>query len=296
MPLQELGTQAQRAPTSAIAKRCGWACTARLVVALLCVVAGVFAVDVAAGRLAPALRLPGTLSFALVCALLAMRRWRCTVPDNAAALDDLASLAMLQPLMHHSVLQMGGWAMEARSLLRIIGWAQRREVNDIVECGSGASTIMLGRMLKQQGKGRLVSFEQDRRWFEQTAWILQRECLTEHVHLIHAPLAEFSRSGRRVPWYDTASVAAALEGIRRVDLLIVDGPVMTETYSRWPALPFFWPWLSEQSAIVLDDVNRAAEAAVLASWQADYELEVEVDPTSKHGQAWIRMARAATGR
>ena len=58
MPLMELGAQAERAPTSAIANRLGRARTARLVVALLCVVAGVFAVDTGAGQLAPALRLP----------------------------------------------------------------------------------------------------------------------------------------------------------------------------------------------------------------------------------------------
>ena len=68
----------------------------------------------------------------------------------------------------------------------------------IVECGSGVSTVVLARLLRERGPGRLVALEHDGHWAALVHEQLRREALDRIARVIHAPLEG------EPPWYALA--------------------------------------------------------------------------------------------
>ena len=66
----------------------------------------------------------------------------------------------------------------------------------IVECGSGLSTVVLARLLRERGDGALVALEHDRHWAALVEEQLRKEDLGEIARVHYAPL------GGEPPWYD----------------------------------------------------------------------------------------------
>jgi Methyltransferase domain len=116
----------------------------------------------------------------------------------------------------------------------------------ILECGTGVSTVLLARLLRERDAGALI---QDQ---------LRREHLDRHVRVVHAPLHGDP------PWYrpdDTPD---------DIDLLIVDGPPAFEpghSARRAPALARFDDRLVLDAAVILDDIDRPGEQQVIATWE-----------------------------
>ena len=73
----------------------------------------------------------------------------------------------------------------------------------IVECGSGASTVVLARLLRQQEAGTLTAVEHDERWAVRVRDMLHREGLGDVATVLHAPLTG------EPPWYDQAAIEHA---------------------------------------------------------------------------------------
>ncbi len=159
----------------------------------------------------------------------------------------------------------GGWAAEASTLVRLREVIQQRRPRLVVECGSGASTVWLGHMLRRTG-GRLVSLEHDLDFAQQTRQQVAMHGLDDIVEVRDAPLRDLDLGGQTLTWYDTAAVAD-LDG---VDLLFVDGPPQkVHKAVRYPALPVLRTRLGPGAVIVLDDGHRPGEQAVLARWLAE---------------------------
>jgi len=71
--------------------------------------------------------------------------------------------------------------------------------------------------------------------------------------------------------------------------LLVDGPVTKDAYTRYPALPYFKSILSKDSLIVLDDVNRSEEMELLSKWENDFNIQIDIERSTRHGLAYIRI-------
>jgi hypothetical protein len=141
----------------------------------------------------------------------------------------------------------------------------------IVECGSGVSTVLLARLLRERQAGRLVALEHDRRWGRLVEDLLRRESLDTIARVLHAPLQG------EPPWYAPAGLREVPDG---VDLLIVDGPPACEPghgTRRQPALPRFDERLVAGATVILDDLNRAGERQVIATWEASTDWRFTVD-------------------
>jgi predicted O-methyltransferase YrrM len=163
-----------------------------------------------------------------------------------------------------------------------IALSERRE---IVELGSGVSTVVIARLLYERG-GRLHSVEHDETWAAWVASQLEREGLTDRVRLVPARLVPDPAHGEGPPWYDRASLEA-LPG--EIDLLLVDGPPSDQPdteRARYPALPALAGRLAPGAAVVLDDATRPGEQAILEAW------------TNESGIVFERseLARIAIGR
>ncbi len=141
----------------------------------------------------------------------------------------------------------------------------------IVECGSGLSTIAIGRLLAQRDEGFLHSLEHDSRWLADTAARLELEGADERVELHEAPLCR-QRFGE---WYDERAIAALPD---RVDLLLVDGPpahVHPSGEARYPALPALSERLADGALVILDDIHREGERRILERWEREMPIRFD---------------------
>lgn len=178
---------------------------------------------------------------------------------------DLHAWHVLRPLLDgRPYLPFSSGAMRASGLVHLCNHIVHRAPGQIVECGAGASTVLLARLLAQRGTGRLTALEHDASWAACVEDLLHREQLTGVAQVVLAPL----RPGPD-GWY-AADGVAQLPG--RVDLLIVDGPPADRrelAQARHPALARFDPRLGPDAVVVLDDISRAGEQEVLARWEAE---------------------------
>src|SRR4051794_39372250 len=141
----------------------------------------------------------------------------------------------------------------------------------IVECGSGVSTVVLTRLLRERGTGRLLALEHDGHWAALVNEQLRREALDDIARVVHAPLEG------EPPWYP----AAVLRGLPdELDLLLVDGPpayAAGHQARRAPALPRLRERLVAGAAVVLDDIARPGERAIVADWDAATDWRFALD-------------------
>jgi hypothetical protein len=156
--------------------------------------------------------------------------------------------------------------------------AGRREV---VECGSGVSTLVLARSLVECG-GRLHALEHDAGWAEEVRSQLEREGLDSAAQLVDAPLRPHPLSLDGTGWYDEAALFELPAS--GVSLLLVDGPPAGEPglgRSRYPALPVLGPRLAPSAIVVLDDFERPGEADVLTAWEGESEFRFDRRPDER---------------
>jgi predicted O-methyltransferase YrrM len=161
------------------------------------------------------------------------------------------------------------WALEPRALDLLCDRvrAGRREV---VECGSGVSTVLLARALRDAGGGRLSAIEHDPAWAATVRELLDRDGLGKVATVIEAPLVPHPLSRAACGWYDPR--AAGRLPTSGIELLLVDGPPAAEPglgEARYPALPALAERLAPAALVALDDVDRPGEATVLAAWERE---------------------------
>lgn len=206
---------------------------------------------------------------------------------------------------------LGGWALDADIMHAVAAllWHDRPEL--IVECGSGSSSVWLGYLIERLGLGRVISLEHDERFLRASRALVAAHGLRDLVEIRHAPLRPWAehtparpdRAGPlrahpdqaeperahldqaepertppdQPPWYDPA----ALDGLRGIGLLLVDGPPQAiGRQARYPAGPMLIPRCIAGAVIVLDDTDRDDEQEVGHRWLAEWP-ELERQPPTR---------------
>lgn len=152
-----------------------------------------------------------------------------------------------------------GWAGSPDLLLTLVSLVRKHKPKIIIELGSGVSTLVLAKSVGRGGK--VISIDNSEEYAGYT-----REMLRDHgirnVEIRVAPLKKYGSDGAE--WYDLS----LLKTIKRVDLLLVDGPPATKNPSaRFPALKEFLPKLSPRAVVVLDDAIRDSEAKLAEAFE-----------------------------
>jgi predicted O-methyltransferase YrrM len=183
--------------------------------------------------------------------------------DDPGQAEDLHAWHVLRPLLDAGpYLPWSTGAMRPAGLVLVCNEIMYANRTSIVECGSGVSTVVLARLLRQRGAGTLAAVEHDEGWAARVGELLRREGLDRIARVLHAPL-----TGEPC-WYDRS----ALEELpAAIDLLIVDGPpahAAGDGDRRAPALDVLDPRLAPGATVVLDDIPRPGEREVLAGWEA----------------------------
>jgi hypothetical protein len=195
-------------------------------------------------------------------------------PQIQAYLDLTRLLDLRQPLP-----ALRGWAASPDFLLEIANHARRSRPETILECSSGASTVVLARCCAISGRGHVYSLEHDTRYAERTRAALKAHNLERWASVIDAPL-EAAAEVNGPPWYSLQGLPAALPP---ADMVVIDGPPGIEGgLARYPALPRLHSRLAETVTIFLDDADRSDERAVLQAWKAEYpDFTVELRQLEK---------------
>ncbi|GGA66725.1 hypothetical protein GCM10011521_01090 [Arenimonas soli] len=162
-----------------------------------------------------------------------------------------------------------GYSMEPSSILAVAEEILRRKPRQVLECGSGLSTIWLAYALEQlPGHAKMISLEHLQQYYDAGVEQIALHGLESIVDLRLAPLEEVSLDGSAYPWY----AKSALSGIRKgIDLLLVDGPPKsTGPLARYPAVPMLVNKLSDHALIIVDDADRPDEKQTIARWREQF--------------------------
>jgi predicted O-methyltransferase YrrM len=195
--------------------------------------------------------------------------------DDPGQAEDLHAWHVLRPLLDAGgYLPWGTGAMRPAGMVLVCNEIMYADRATIVECGSGVSTVVLARLLRQRGGGSLTAIEHDAGWAMRVSELLAAEGLSAFARVLHAPL-----SGAP-PWYDRAVLEELPDA---VDLLIVDGPPADKPgmgLARAPALELLDPRLADGATVVLDDLDRPGEQDVVAAWEAATPWRFRVEGTA----------------
>lgn len=178
------------------------------------------------------------------------------------------------------------WPVSPDFSLYIVGLMEKNDYNLIVEFGSGISTLVIAKAIKQKTKKipniksiEFKSFDHLKKYYQQTLDALKFAGLSDYVQLHHAPLQEWiSLSGEKYSFYSCKKIINSLaENYKNKSLkvlLIVDGPPgNTCHYARYPALPLILDVFPEADIdILLDDYFRSDEKGISKRWM-EYLLE-----------------------
>ena len=164
----------------------------------------------------------------------------------------------------------GGWALTADAAVVLVREIALSRPRIIVEFGSGVSTLLIGRILKEAGHGRLYSLDHDAHWAEQTRRHVRASGLEDYVRVLDAPLTKQRVGDGEYSWYD---VPDEVREVDQIDLLVVDGPpqaIDPQGLPRYPALPTFYAQLSPAASVYVDDAGRPRETEMVQRWLREY--------------------------
>lgn len=187
--------------------------------------------------------------------------------DQVALLESFLQLQRLVPVSL-PMPRPGTWAASEDLLLWLAGYVLEHRPALIVDLGSGQSSVWMAAAMRAAGyDGRVVGVDHEGQFAEATRDLGRRQGVSDWLTVVEAPLTEQDIEGRHALWYDPA----ALQDLRHVDLLCVDGPPgQGNPQARWPALPFFRDRMVPGGRVILDDMIRQDEQAILEDWVGRY--------------------------
>lgn len=208
---------------------------------------------------------------------ITIERIRRTHQQQFQQIEALASLYYaLRP--RHPIPATRVWAASPDLLWHLYRTVRESGVRQVLECGSGVSTLILAYALQEQGEGRVYALEHDEAYARSTRDLLRQHQLQARAEVLHAPLRPVDLNGDTWLWYDTTAIPQ-----QSFDLIFVDGPPgATRDHARFPAVPLLRDRLADDGIIVLDDHSRPDEADIGRRWLDHYpELAAETLPHEK---------------
>lgn len=184
---------------------------------------------------------------------------------------------------------LGDWAIDPPFAVALVNLVLDCRPAVVVECGSGASTVVTAAALRRhEVKGHVTSLESDDAFADVTRGYLRRHGLEDFASVHTAPVAD----GPHGRWYDVSALDS-LAG--DVDMLVVDGPSTAAhgPFARSPALPALYERLAPGARILVDDTFRPAEQQIVEQWGRDHpEIEFTALLTQNGAALGVKGAAA----
>ena len=180
-----------------------------------------------------------------------------------------------------------GWAASPDFLMELARHALAEKPRVVVECSSGASTLILAKCMQKNGAGKVYSLEHDPKYAQETRAQLERHGLSDYADVLYAPLNSFAAGQDTWQWY----VHDVLPPLGEIDMIAIDGPPKdTGKLARYPAGPALFPRLAPFGAVFLDDSKREDERAILKRWKEEFPQLVESHRDCEKGCAVLRLS------
>ena len=135
----------------------------------------------------------------------------------------------------------------------------------VLECGSGATTILLG-VLCAKREIEVWSLEHSPEWRARIVELLERSGISGSG-VCSAPLVEYGE----FDWYDPPLAKLP----KNFALVICDGPPGSTKGGRYGLLPVMNDRLGSGSYVLVDDAGRPAEAEMIERWEREFQFETE---------------------
>lgn len=202
-------------------------------------------------------------------------RMRIHSPDPLTRLDEaIAALKVVDSTCTPPTYMIGdlqwigavlGFRPNSRGYLRHMATKAVNTSGDILECGSGLSTLLLAVTAGRQGH-RVHTFEHDAACHRNLQRLIERYRLG-NVTVHHAPI----RSYGSFDWYNIPSACDS----EHFNLVICDGPARHLTDSgRYGLFPVMRQRLDPNCRVMMDDSNRSLERHVIGRWRKEQKIEV----------------------
>ena len=168
---------------------------------------------------------------------------------------------------------LGGWSLDAQTIVLLWEILHREKPRLVVECGAGISTLVLARYAALASSERdpccIVSLEQDFETAQSIRLRLSSVSLNRFVQVVHSPL---DSNGN----YSLRNFEEALARLprRSIDFLMIDGPAGV-TGCRLATLPMLLGHCRDGARWFLDDAFRDGEMRILNQWSSLAGIEVE---------------------
>lgn len=182
---------------------------------------------------------------------------------------------------------MTGWAATPELAVAVLKTIITTQPKKIIELGSGVTTIVSAYAIeKYVPETVLISFDHDPVYADKTRSELKNHQLEQFVTVKNTLLTDVDINGETWRWYDINDQNLT----SKIDLLIIDGPpVKTQKYARYPALPVFYEYLSDNGIVILHDTERHTETITMNRWVNELDgLEIMKNIYSEKGVTLLR--------
>jgi len=153
------------------------------------------------------------------------------------------------------------WSLGEAAYQAILEDLRSTDAKNIVEFGSGTSTLRLSRDLP---KANILSIEGDRTFLDQTRENLELHGGPANVELVHKPL-RWQRHG--LNWFRSYASGSFPD---HVDAVLIDGPPIATRRGREACLYQVFAKTHVGTRFYLDDYRREAEQQIVLNWLRAY--------------------------
>lgn len=189
---------------------------------------------------------------------------------------ELPSRALLQSLIE-------GWSNDGYAAnIDYLEEVSRKTIEtngNILECGSGVTTILMG-ILCNKSKKEVWSLENSAEWRNRITSALKTNGISG-AHVCYSPLVEYGEFS----WYEPPLSQLPKE----FSLVICDGPPGTTRGGRYGLLPVMSQRLKTGTTILLDDAGRPGEIELIRRWETEAKFESNVTDRAGHVFAVMRI-------
>lgn len=171
------------------------------------------------------------------------------------------------------------WVLPSGTLKLLAAFIREEQPQNIVELGSGRSTLLISQELQTHVTGRLLSIEHNSTFSNKTLESLSEHKVQHRATVVHCPLRPTLRRNRLFVSY--SGIEHYLSSFRPIDLFIIDGP--PGPWGREAAMYSAFTYIRTGGAIFLDDAFRNKEKQAVEQWVAYYGANLRVEQTFSFG-------------
>lgn len=185
--------------------------------------------------------------------------------DALLSIHNLIKLNAPLPIMHE-------WRISSDYAHEVLSSILEKKEGNVIDIGSGVSTILWGYGVKQNGKGKVLALEHSKEYYQKTKALIKAHQLENYCELHYCPLIEYTIDNKKWLWYDINKVNI----LNNISVISVDGPPGSTQYmARYPAIPLLTEFISENTLVFLDDGNRDEEKLIAEKWEVEQKLITE---------------------